>query len=128
MPELVRYVIFKDGNFHLIKNPDEFRAMFAPVDSADEALSFTLALTDVYAQYDQKFNRKYRYTVETLEDTHVDKTSDGYIVHASDYQFFGCGPHYYYAVDVMVSPDGKVQEILRTKIYRDPALDDLCQD
>jgi hypothetical protein len=128
MPELVHYVIFKDGNFQLIKNPDEFRAVFAPVDSADEAMSFTLALKNVYAQYDQKFNIKYRYTVETLEDTHVDKTNDGYIVHAFDYQFFGCGPHYYYAVDVIVTPDGKVQENSRTKIYRDPKFDGLCQD
>jgi hypothetical protein len=128
MPDLVRYVIFKDGSFQLIKNPDEFRAVFAPVDNTDEALSFALALTDVYAQYDLKFDIRYRYEAKTLEDTFVETTGDGYIVHAFDYQFFGCGPHYYYAVDLMVTPDGKVQEISRNEIYRDPKLDDLCQD
>jgi len=128
MPDLIRYVIFKDGNFQLIKNPDEFRAFFAPVDSPEEALSFALALTNVYAQYDLKFDMKYRYEVKALEDTFVETTGDGFIIHAFDYQFFGCGPHYYYAVEIMVTPDGKVQENSRNRIYRDPALDDLCQD
>jgi hypothetical protein len=128
LPELIRYVIFKDGNFQLVKNPDEFRAVFAPVDSPEEALSFTLALADVYAQYDLKFNMKYRYEVKALEDTFVETTGDGFTVHVFDYQFFGCGPHYYYAVEIMVTPDGKVQENSRTKIYRDPLFDGLCQD
>jgi len=128
MPELVRYVIFKDGSFKLIRNPDEFRSVFAPVDSPDEALSFALALADVYAQYDLKFGLKYRYEVKTLEDTYVETTGDGYIVHAFDYQFFGCGPHYYYAVNLNVTPDGQVGEISRTPIFRDPKLDGLCQD
>ena len=128
MPELVRYVVFKDGNFLLIKNPDEFRDMFVPVDNASEALSFALIMMDVYPQYDLKFDIRYRYEVETLEDTFVETTGDGYIVHAFDYQFFGCGPHYYYAVELMVTPDGRVQEKSRTKIYRDPLKDGLCQD
>jgi hypothetical protein len=128
LPELIRYVIFKDGGFQLIKNPDEFRAVFAPVDSPEEALSFALALADVYAQYDMQFNIRYRYEVKSLEDTFVETTGDGYIVHVFDYQFFGCGPHYYYAVEIMVTPDGRVQENSRTKIYRDPLFDGLCQD
>jgi hypothetical protein len=128
MPELVRYVIFKDGNFLLIKNSDEFRAVFAPVDNASEALSIALVMMDVYPQYDLKFDIRYRYEVETLEDTFVETTGDGYMVHAFDYQFFGCGPHYYYAVELMVTTDGRVQENSRTKIYRDPLKDGLCQD
>jgi hypothetical protein len=58
----------------------------------------------------------------------VETTGDGYIVHVFDYQFFGCGPHYYYAVDLNVTPDGRVGEISRTPIFRDPRLDGLCQD
>lgn len=71
MPDLVRYVIFKDGNFQLIKNPDEFCAVFAPADSPEEALSFALALANVYAEYGLKFDMKYRYEVKTLEDTFI---------------------------------------------------------
>jgi hypothetical protein len=128
MPMLVRYVIFVNGEFQLIKNPDEFRAVFAPVDSPDEALSFALALADVYAEFDMVFLPGYRYEVKTLEETYVETTGDGYLVHGFDYQFFGCGPHYYYAVDIMVTPDGRVQENSRTKIYRNPLFDGLCQD
>lgn len=127
MPELVRYLVFKDGNFQLIKNPEEFRAAFAPVESADEALGFTLALDSLYAEYDQKADKNNFYEVETLEDTHVEVTG-GYLVHVFDYQFFGCGPHYYYAVEKAVKRDGAIQEESRTKIFRDPRLDDLCQD
>jgi hypothetical protein len=128
MPMLVRYVIAVEGEFRLVKNADEFRAVFAPVESADEALSFAISLANVYALYGLKVDWKYRYTISALEDTYVDITEDGYIVHAFDYQFFGCGPHYYYAVDVKVKSDGNVEELTRTKIYRNPALDDLCQD
>jgi len=127
-PMLVRYVIFVDGNFQIIKNADEFRAVFAPVDSPDEALSFSIALADVFTFYDLKFNLKYRYEVRTLEDTYVETTGEGYIVHAFDYQFFGCGPHYYYAVTLSVTSDGRVTELNRTPVFRDPATDGLCQD
>jgi hypothetical protein len=128
MPMLVRYVIAVEGEFRLVKNADEFQAVFAPVESADEALSFAISLANVYALYGLKVDWKYRYTVSALEDTYVDTTEGGYIVHAFDYQFFGCGLHYYYAVDVKVKSDGNVAELTRTKIYRNPALDDLCQD
>jgi len=128
MPMLVRYVIFVDGEFRLIKNADEFRAVFGPVESPDEALSFSLALADVFPLYDLKFNLKYRYEVRILEETYVETTGDGYLVHVFDYQFFGCGPHYYYVVDLNVTPDGRVGEISRTPIFRDPRLDGLCQD
>ena len=127
-PMLVRYVIYVNGEFQLIKNQDAFRAVFAPVDSPEEALSFALAFKDVYTMYNLEYSLKYRYEVRTLEESYVETTSDGYIVHAFDYQFFGCGPHYYYAVDLNVTPDGRVDEISRTKIYRAPGLDGLCQD
>jgi len=128
MPMLVRYVIIVDSEFRLVKNADEFRAVFGPVESPDEALSFSLALADVFPLYDLKFNLKYRYEVRILEETYVETIGDGYIVHVFDYQFFGCGPHYYYAVDLNVTPDGRVGEISRTPIFRDPRLDGLCQD
>jgi hypothetical protein len=128
MPELVRYVVHVNGEFKIIKNPDEFRAMFSPVETPDEALSFSMAMKNIYASYDQKIDRKYHYYVETLDDSFVEKIESDYIVHAFAYQFFGCGPHYTYALDVKVTVDGQVEEISRTKIFNDPAKDDLCQD
>jgi hypothetical protein len=128
LPELVRYVIYRDGGFQLIRNPDEFKATFAPVETEDEALGFALALQDVYALYDQKVNLKLKYYIETLEDTRVESMAGGFLVHVFDYQFFGCGPHYTYAVDLKVGNDGVVEEVSRTQIFKDPLMDGLCQD
>ena len=128
MPTLVRYVIAVDEEFQLVKNAEEFASIFAPVESPEEALGFAIAVLDVYASYGMTYNPKYKYEVLSLEDTFVETVADGYIVHAFDYQFFGCGPHYYYAVAVKVTFDGQVDAIEWTKIYRDPELDDLCQD
>lgn len=128
MPELIRYVIQVDGEFKLIKNPEEFRATFSPVETPEEALSFSLAMKKIYATYGQEVDKKYRYYVDKLEDTYVEKVNDEFVVHAFAYQFFGCGPHYTYALDVRVTRNGFVEEINRTKIFNDPGKDDLCQD
>lgn len=128
LPDLVRYVIYKDGEVLLIKNPDEFREVFAPVESANEALSFTLAMKDYAAYYGLEKDNNLKYYVDTIEDSHVETTADGFIVHVFHYKFFGCGPHYTTAFQVNVTRDGMVEEISRENIYSDPSMDDLCQD
>ena len=128
MLELIHYVIKLDGEFILIKNPEEFRATFSPVETQNEALSFSLALNNVYAGYGSEVNKKFRYYVKELEDTFVEKVNDDFVVHAFAYQFFGCGPHYTYAFDIKVTVDGQVEEMARVKIFNDPAQDDLCVD
>jgi hypothetical protein len=128
LPTLVRYVIQVDGKFQLIKNEDEFRAVFAPVNSAEEALSTALTVHDLHAEYDLKLSPFYRYEVKAIEDTHVEEVQGGWLVHLFDYMFYGCGPHYYFAVDIKVSTDGRTEEVSRTKIYSDPLMDGLCQD
>lgn len=128
LPTLVRYVIQVDGKFQLIKKEEELRAVFAPVNSAEEALSTALTAHDLYAEYDMKLSPFYRYEVSAIEDTHVEEVEGGWLVHLFDYMFFGCGPHYYYAVDIKVTPDGRTGEVSRTKIYSDPLMDGLCQD
>jgi hypothetical protein len=87
-----------------------------------------LTVRNLYASYDLKFNWKYRYEVNLIEDTRVDVVEGGYLVHVFDYAFFGCGPHYYYAVDVKVTTESKVDEVSRAKIYRNPADDGVCVD
>ena len=128
LQQYVRYVVFKDNRLQLAKNPDEFRAVFGSVDSENEALAFALAMSRLYAQYGTTLDQKYTYETSAMEDTFVKATSDGYLVHLYDYQVFGCGPHYYYAVDVSVKRDGQTQEASRIKIYRDSKLDRLCVD
>jgi hypothetical protein len=127
-PIFVRYVLFGDDQFRLVKTEEEFRGIFSPIDSPDEALSYALAVTNLSAYYDLEFNPDYEYFVNELEDTYVDVVEDGYIVHLYRYQVFGCGPHNTSAVDLLVTHQGFVEEVAREAVYKDPSEDDLCVD
>lgn len=127
-PMYVRYVIFRDGQFHLIKTEDEFRDIFAPVETAGEALSYALAVRNLSAYYGLDFKPTYEYFVDEIEDTHVDTVAGGYLVHLYYYERFGCGPHITYAVDVYITTEGYIEEIGRKPAHKDPAEDGLCVD
>ena len=127
-PRYVRYVIYKDGNFELIQNENEFKAIYAPVDSAEEALSFALAVRRVSAYYDLQPDPNLKYEGKSVEDTHVEVTDQGYQVQVYFYQVFGCGPHYTYDVDLLVTNDGDVEELSNEPIFRNPDEDNLCVD
>jgi len=123
-----RLVIFKDSNYLLVKNFDELRTLFAPVDSPQEALSFALATSNYSAEYGQSVNSKYVYSVSEVEDTFVETIADGYLVHLFYTPSAGCGPFNTEAVEVKVTFDGYLQEMNRYPIYRDPSNDNLCVD
>jgi hypothetical protein len=127
-PIFVRYVLFGDDQLRLIETEEEFRGIFSPIDSPDEALSYALAVTNLSAYYNLEFNPDYEYFVNELEDTHVDVVEDGYIVHLYRYQAFGCGPHNTSAVDLLITNQGSVEEVAREAVYKDPSEDDLCVD
>jgi hypothetical protein len=124
----IRYVIFQDSEYRLIETEDEFRAVYAPIESPDEALSYVLALTRYSAAYGMEYDSSMKYEVDTLEDTYVTSESDGYILHLYFHQFYGCGPHWTSAVDVHVSFEGVIKEVGQTQVFRDPTLDELCVD
>ena len=123
-----RLVIFKDGKHQLIHNAEELRSIYAPVTSQEEALGFAWIAQIADTYYGLTYNANYIYEVKTMEDTYVESVDDDYIVHLFDYELFGCGPHYTYAVAVLVTSDGNVYEISREPVYRDPSEDDLCVD
>ena len=124
----IRYVIFQDGEYRLIKTEDEFRTVYAPIESPEEALSYVLAVTRYSASYGMEYDPTMEYEVRTLEDTYVTSESDGYILHLYFHQFYGCGPHWTSAVDVHISFEGVIKEIGQTQVFRDPTLDELCVD
>ncbi|MCC6500399.1 MAG: hypothetical protein IT313_09060 [Anaerolineales bacterium] len=124
----VRYVVHKDGEFVLLKTEDDFRKMFAPVESPDEALSYALAVRNLAAYYGIQYIQGYKYEVDTIEDTFVSSEADGYLVHLFYDQVFGCGPHWTSTVDAHVSVEGNVDEVGGEAIFRDPNLDELCVD
>ncbi len=126
--EYVRYVIQKDGEFVMLKSLADLQQTYAPIETEDEALSYALAATGLGVRYGMTAQRALRYFVDQLEDTNVQPAAEGYQVRLFDYKLCGCGPHPTFAVDVLVTRDGQVQELRREKIYEDPAEDKLCVD
>jgi hypothetical protein len=128
VPAYVRYVILRDDQFELVETGDAFRSVFAPIETPEEALSYVLAVRNLKAYYDLDFNPKYQYFVDEIEETHVEETTSGYLVHVFFYEVFGCGPHLTYAVDVTITTQGYVEKIDREPIYNDPSQDNVCVD
>lgn len=124
----IRYVILQDSEFHLIKSEDEFRNIFAPIETPEEALSYVLAVKSLSAYYDLAYNPDYEYEIGTIEDTYVISVPNGYKLHLYDYELLGCGPHWTYQVDMQITSQGIIQEIERKQIFRDPKEDGSCAD
>jgi hypothetical protein len=119
MPSFSSQLLFKDDAYQLVSGAAELQTVFAPVESRDEALSYALAATNLYARYGQQIHQYFRYHVNALEDTHVDEVTDGYVVHlfTPAQPECGCGVHTVYAVDVLVTREGQVQETKSQPIY-----------
>lgn len=113
------FVIFQDGAFRLIIKKSEFKEIFAPVESADEALSYAMAISSLGARFDIDPNANVEYLVKEIEETHVSETPDGYLVRLFDWSHkMGCDTHTFYAVDVLVTREGDVREVAREAIYK----------
>jgi hypothetical protein len=124
----VRYIVYQNGEFVLLKTEDEFRKVFAPIESPQEALSYVVAVKNLSASYGIQYFPDLVYEVDTIEDTYVLPDADGYLVHLFYDQVFGCGPHWTSEVDVHVSLDGSIEERGGRALFRDPNLDELCVD
>ena len=116
-PQYYRYVIYQNNGFVLLKTEEEFRNLYAPIESSDEALSYVLAVKLLEAYFDIEKNPAYEYEVDMLEDTHVISEGDGYRLNMYYYQVFGCGPHWTYAVNIHLASDGTLQEISVTRFF-----------
>ena len=124
----IRYIIYQNGEFKLLKTEEDLRRVFAPIESPDEALSYVLAVRNLSAYYGIQYDPAYEYEVDTIEDTYITPDADGYLVHLFHDQVFGCGPHWISEIDVHVSFNGNIEERSSRQLFRDPQLDDLCVD
>jgi hypothetical protein len=124
----VRYIIYQDGEFVLLKTEEDFRRLYAPVESPEEALSYVLATRNLSAYYGFQYDPAYEYEVDMIEDTYITPDADGYLVHLFYDQAFGCGPHWISEVDVHVSVEGAIEERSSRPLFRNPDLDDVCFD
>ena len=128
MPVYVRYAIFRDGNFEVLSTLDELSATYAPIESPEEALSYSLAATGLEARYGQQRELGYRYFVNHLEDTYVRQVDEGYQINLYDYQVCGCGPHTTSIVTVEVFANGNIHTLEEQPAYENPEEDGLCVD
>lgn len=124
----LRYVIHQNDEFTLVQSEEEFREIFAPVETPEEALSYVLAVKNLSAYYGLENDPAVEYEVDVIEDTHVVAEADGYRLHLYTYQLFGCGPHWVSAVEIHVSSEGVIQELSQTPVFRNPDEDGLCVD
>lgn len=128
MPVYVRYAIYKDGNFEVLRTVDDLSATYALVGTPNEALSFSLAATGLEARFDQQRQPGYRYFVDQLEDTNVRQVDEGYQINLYDHQVCGCGPHTTSMVTVELFPPGNFHIIEEQPAYENPEEDGLCVD
>lgn len=128
MPVFVRYAIFKDGNFEVLKTLEDLASTYELVESQEEALSYSLAATGLEARYGQQRQLGYRYFVNRLEDTHVRQVDEGYQVNLYHYQVCGCGPHTTSSVTVEVFANGKINTLEEQPVFENPEEDGLCVD
>jgi len=124
----VRYVVYQNGEFILLKTEEDLRKLFAPIESPEEALSYALAAKNLSAYYDLRFDPAYEYEVDTIEDTYVTSDTGGYLAHLFHDQQFGCGPHWISEIDVYVSVDGNIEERSNRHSFRNPDSDEVCVD
>ena len=124
----MRYVIWRNGEFLLLKNGADLQRAFAPIESEVEALSYAIAATGLGARYGLEKESGLRYFTDELEDTSVQRSNESYRVRLFDYHLCGCGPHTHYSVDIQVRLDGGVEELSRQPLYEDPEEDGLCID
>jgi hypothetical protein len=119
LPYLVTNVTFKDNTYRLVAGTAELQKLFAPVESADEALSYALAATNLRAYFGQTNESYFHYLAGRVEDTHVEETADGYLVHlfSPADPLCGCGMHTVDAIDVLVTREGLVKTMRSQHAY-----------
>lgn len=121
-PRYRSFAILQDGHYRLMIQKADFRETFAPVETPEEALSYAMALTGLGTRFDLQSLDGVEFMVNELSETHVEETPDGYLVYLFDWSHqMGCDIHPFYAVTVLVTPEGEVREIARVEIYRSNA-------
>lgn len=126
--QYIRYLVLVDGEMRLIDSAKGLAAVYAPIESENEALSYAIAATGLSAVYDLHESPNLKWYSNTVEETYVSQTDEGYLVHLFDTFLCGCGPHVVRSVDLVVSTDGSITFSEAFDTYSDPELDDLCID
>lgn len=126
-PSYVRYVLYKDRQFTLLKNLADLQAAFAPIETPAEALSYAMAATGFQAFFGLK-DDNLRYKVAQIADTHVEIVEGRFDVTLYSYALCGCGPHAMNRRVVHVGPQGDINADDPLPVWEDPTQDQVCTD
>jgi hypothetical protein len=109
---------YRDGVYQFI-GKDEIKTISVPIESPDEALSYVLASTNYYAMYDIEIDSFYHYFPSEIEETFVEETQNGFLLHlfVNLEPECGCEIHYTDAVEVSVDRDGNIRMVDSHHIY-----------
>jgi hypothetical protein len=117
LPAYRDYIIAIDGDFRPIKSKEEFAALFAPVQSPEEAMAFAIALTDSFPLYDRVAPEGYFPVSPAATPSSAEEKDGSFVVHLFDRPICGCSTHPYYAVDYLITKEGNVTELSRRMVY-----------
>ncbi len=110
-------IILNDGQYTLLNDPETLKAIYAPIDSPEEALSYALLLNDLEPRYDQGIVPGASYFSDVVEDTYITKAEQGYkMLLFSTEQTSDC-ERMVYAVNLTVTRDGQVFAINKLLQY-----------
>jgi len=126
--QFIRFLVFRDNQIELVDSVDKLSAIYAPIDSEEEALSYAVAATGYTAVFDLGNRKKLEFYNPLIETTSVTSVDDSYKVTLFDTYLCGCGPHIIYSVDITVNQDGTLEVAEPQPAYSDPEYDGLCID
>lgn len=126
-----QYAISLGGYLTFLKNTNDFKTMFAPVETPEEAISFAIALTGDYPLFDLTISPEVVLSVDRgdLELTSAKETDGGYkVLLFSDK---GCGCYYnslLTANEYLVTPGGEVTLTDSYEVYHGADETLICVD
>jgi hypothetical protein len=114
-------VVLRDGSYQMAASVEDLQALYAPIESEDEAFSYAIAATGFWPQY---FYSGFPHSgtvllTNQLEESYVAKREDGYTVLLYSWEHCGEGYHPTSAVDVVVTRDGGITVSTGVEVYQD---------
>lgn len=126
--QYVRYLVKVNDETVLLDSIKGMAALFAPIDTEEEALSYAIAATGYSALYNLETVEKPVIYKQPLEESYVQAVDGGFLVHLFDTYLCGCGPHITRSIDFTVFQDGSIQSGELVDAFSDPQYDGLCID
>jgi len=123
-----RLLAYKDGDYLLLRDIEDLKYYFTPIDNQEKALGYAIAVTGYSPIYSFDQMENYRILVNELEPTHIQSSNESYEINLFDHQICGCGPHPYLMKKVKITIVGDFEMLESTPVFENPEEDDLCVD